>query len=81
MKKISDRSFTLTSYQLKNVNAGYDNHAVVQEVDAIAFDSQSLSNFTLEELDIPETFHVVIFPECGLSFLWTLPNSKHSKFT
>lgn len=52
MKKISDRSFILTSYQLKNVNAGYDNHAVIQEVNAIAYDSQSLSNFSLEELGI-----------------------------
>ena len=77
MRKISDRSFILTSYQLKNVNAGYDNHAVIQE-DAIAYDSQSLSNFSLEELGIPETFHIVVFPECGLSFVWTLRNSKHS---
>ena len=46
MKKASDRSFILTSYQLKNVNAGYDNHAVIQE-DAIAYDSQLLSNFSL----------------------------------
>lgn len=72
MKKISDRSFTLASYQLKNVNAGYDNHVVVQEVDVTAFNSQSLFDFSLEELGIPENAHCVAFPECGLPVLLML---------
>jgi hypothetical protein len=72
MRKISDRLFTTNCYQIKNVNAGYDNHVIVQEVNATAFKSQSLSNFSLEELGIPENAHCVAFPECGLPVLLML---------
>jgi hypothetical protein len=72
MKKISDRLFVTKSCQIKNVNAGYDNHAVVQEVNATAFESQSLFDFSLEELGIPENTHCVAFPECGLPVLLML---------
>ena len=61
----------------KYLNLPEDSILGFQE-DAIAYDSQSLSNFSLEELGIPETFHIVVFPECVLSFVWTLRNSKHS---
>ncbi|ATW59347.1 hypothetical protein Cl131_gp079 [Aphanizomenon phage vB_AphaS-CL131] len=72
LKKISDRLFTTNRHQIKNVNAGYDNHVVVQEIDATAFKSQSLSDFSLEELGISENTHCVAFPECGLPVLLIL---------
>lgn len=36
LKEIGDRLFQIRRCQIENVNAGYDNHVVVQEVDVTA---------------------------------------------
>jgi hypothetical protein len=73
MRQIGDRLFTYKWHQIKNVDASYDNHLAIQEIpNGIAFNSQSLSDFSLEELGLPQNTHCVAFPECGLPFLLML---------
>lgn len=72
MKKINDRHFVAKSCQLRNINGGYENHVVIQEVNATAFESQSLSNFSPEDLGILYNADCIAFPECGLPVLLML---------